>query len=137
VREGGGKIGLTKNIYLISFKYGALDMQQPTKVKFADYIFCFNEEKNKKLKFERGIGFEEIICILQAGLELDIVEHHNKIKYPNQKIFVVEKDNYIYAVPYVERDNQIFLKTIFPNRELREKYLNKRRSEKYECEKDT
>lgn len=99
-------------------------MQKIQEPKFADYIFYFDEEKNKKLKLERGIGFEEIISILQDGLELDIIGHHNKNKYSTQKIFVIEKNNYIYAVPYVENINkQIFLKTIFPNRKLRKKYL--------------
>lgn len=101
-------------------------MQLLQKSRFTDYIFCFNEEKDKKLKLERGIGFEEIISILQHGLELDIVEQHNKTKYLNQKIFIVEKNNYVYAVPYIERGNQIFLKTIFPNRKLQRKYLTKK-----------
>ncbi len=99
-------------------------MQKPQESKFADYVFYFDEEKNKKLKLERGISFEEIISILQDGLELDVIAHHNKNKYSNQKIFVVEKNSYIYAIPYVESsDKQIFLKTIFPNRKLRKKYL--------------
>lgn len=99
-------------------------MQKSQESGFSDYIFCFDEEKNKKLKLERGIGFEEIISILRDGLELDVISHHNKNKYSNQKIFVIEKNRYVYAVPYVESsDKQIFLKTIFPNRKLRKKYL--------------
>ena len=97
---------------------------EKSKFIFTDYIFCFDEEKNKKLKLERGIGFEEVINILQMGLELDVINHHNKSKYSNQKIFVVEKNNYVYAVPYVEDDDwRIFLKTIFPNRKLQKKYF--------------
>ena len=96
------------------------------KLDFTNHNFYFDEEKNKKLKSERGIGFEEVISILQMGLELDIISHYNKIKYLNQKIFVVGKNGYVYAVPYVESgDKQIFLKTIFPNRKLRAKYLTK------------
>jgi hypothetical protein len=104
-------------------------MPNPLKNKFTNYIFCFDEEKNQKLKVERGISFEEIIDILEKGGELDIIGHHNKNKYSNQKIFIVEKNNYVYAVPYIEdSDKRIFLKTIFPNRKLRKKYLQKKDS---------
>jgi hypothetical protein len=117
---------LTKDIYLIPFVAIALmsSVFKMRKYKFSDYVFCFDEEKNKKLKFERGIGFEEVIDILQNSLELDIIGHHNKTKYLNQRIFVVRKGNYVYAVPFVENsDKQIFLKTIFPNRKLQKKYV--------------
>jgi hypothetical protein len=39
---------------------------------------------------------------------------HNLDKYPNQKIFIVKVENYVYLVPFVETDVEVFLKTIIP-----------------------
>lgn len=86
--------------------------------------FNFDIVKNKKLLADRGIGFERVILELNADRELTIVEHPNKTKYLKQKMFIIEIENYIYAVPFVqEKENCFFLKTIFPSRKLTKKYL--------------
>ena len=33
-------------------------------------------------------------------------------------------ENYIYLCPFIENDNEIFLKTIYPSRKLTKIYLN-------------
>lgn len=71
----------------------------------------WNLEKNELLKAERGISFEEIALIIESGNILGIEENP---AYPNQKIYVLEIENYAYIVPFVE--NEIFLKTAFPSR---------------------
>lgn len=85
--------------------------------------FAWNEEKNRLLKQERGVCFEDVITVLNEGYPLDTLEHRNKKKYPNQRIFVVELSGYAYYVPFVEDDEKIFLKTIIPNRDATKKYL--------------
>jgi uncharacterized DUF497 family protein len=85
--------------------------------------FDWNVDKNDELIRERGISFEEIVfCIMHDGL-LDIIEHPNKENYPNQKIFIVNIDDYVYLVPFVEDEKIIFLKTIIPSRKMTKKYL--------------
>lgn len=80
--------------------------------------FDFNEEKNVLLFERRGITFYQIIEGIAAnGVLLDI-QHPNKGKFPNQRMFVVEYNNYTYCVPYVKNNNIYFLKTIFPNRKF-------------------
>ena len=55
---------------------------------------------------------------------IDIIDHPNGLKYPNQKIYIIDLNGYVYLVPFVRKDTQtIFLKTIFPNRKLTSKYL--------------
>ena len=54
---------------------------------------------------------------------LDTIEHPNADKYSNQKIFIVNIENYIYLVPFVESEESIFLKTIIPSRKMTKKYL--------------
>lgn len=92
--------------------------------------FFWDEEKNILLKKERGISFEMIKeCLDQKGF-LDLLDHSNVEKYPGQKIMLVEIDNYVYAIPYVETKKMIFLKTIFPSRKYTKKYLRGHFNEK-------
>ncbi|MAR89392.1 MAG: toxin [Pseudomonadales bacterium] len=83
----------------------------------------WNLDKNRKLVEDREISFEDVIVYLQQGDILDIVEHPNPDKYPNQRMFVLNIDDYVYLVPYVENREEIFLKTIIPSRKATKKYL--------------
>ncbi|MEA5534531.1 BrnT family toxin [Crocosphaera sp. XPORK-15E] len=85
--------------------------------------FNWNEDKNRQLQQERGITFDDIIKLIQQGNLLDVIQHYNADKYPNQKIFIVQLDSYVYLVPFVETDLEIFLKTIIPSRKMTKKYL--------------
>jgi uncharacterized DUF497 family protein len=76
----------------------------------------WNAEKNQELMETRGVSFEDVVFYLQQGALLDDLEHSNPEKYSNQRIFVLEIDEYVYLVPYVEDRNEIFLKTIIPSR---------------------
>ena len=86
--------------------------------------YDWNDEKNNIIKETRDISFEEIVLAISNGKILDIVEHPNKEKYPNQKMFIIEVRNYAYIVPFVEDDKKYFLKTIYPSREATKEYLN-------------
>lgn len=83
----------------------------------------FNSDKNIKLKQERDISFEEIIFYINNGGLLDTIEHPNKEKYAGQQFYVVDVDGYVYLVPFVENEEHIFLKTIFPSRKHTKQYL--------------
>ena len=86
-------------------------------------VFSWNNNKNALLKNERQICFEDILICIDAGYLLDILEHPNQEKYRGQKIFVVQVKEYVYLVPFVEDDHEIFLKTIIPSRKATRKYL--------------
>jgi uncharacterized DUF497 family protein len=66
-----------------------------------DALFRFDPEKNKTLKLERGISFEEIILFLENEQVLSVVAHPNSKKYPNQKMYIINISDYIYLVPFV------------------------------------
>ena len=85
--------------------------------------FSWNEDKNRRLKAERNISFEEIVFYIERGQLLDVVEHPNLEKYGGQRIFVVKVNDYAYLVPFVESEREIFLKTIIPSRKATRKYL--------------
>lgn len=88
--------------------------------------FDWSPEKNAILKAERQISFEDIVVAISEGKNLDILEHPNRKKYPHQKIFVVEINEYAYLVPFIEDETTIFLKTIIPSRKATRDYLIKR-----------
>lgn len=79
------------------------------------------------LKKQRGISFEEIVVCINEGKVLKVLEHPNKIKYPNQFIYAIEYKNYVYMVPFArnEKNQEIFFKTIYPSRTYTRKYLNR------------
>lgn len=87
--------------------------------------FAWDNDKNEKLKTERGVSFEEVVLSIDQGKILDIVENPNEESYRGQRIFIVEINDYAHLVPFVETDREIFLKTIIPSRKATRKYLRK------------
>jgi uncharacterized DUF497 family protein len=85
--------------------------------------FNWNEEKNRILKENRNISFEEIVAAISDGDLLDIIINPSN-NHKDQRCFVVGINDYTYLVPYVENEDEIFLKTIIPNRKYK-KLLNK------------
>jgi hypothetical protein len=87
--------------------------------------------KNQSLIKERSISFETIIYAIDKGCAIDVFDHPNPDKHPNQKIYAVNIDDYVYLVPYViEDDGALFLKTIIPSRKATKQYLRSRKHEK-------
>jgi len=86
-------------------------------------LFEWDNGKNKWLKQERGLSFEDVLFCLSNEYLLDTVPHPNKKDYPHQKMFIVNIDDHAYLVPFVETDEIIFLKTIIPSRKATRKYL--------------
>lgn len=85
--------------------------------------YDWNVAKNEELREGRNVTFEEVVfSIMHNGL-LDIIEHPNRNRYPNQSVFIVNIDNYIYLVPFVEDRHIVFLKTIIPSRKMTKTYL--------------
>ena len=80
------------------------------------------------LKVSRGICFEDVVFYIERGDILDDYLHPNQQEYPEQRIMVIAFNNYAYLVPYVENEEELFLKTIIPSRKATQRYLG----EKYE-----
>lgn len=85
-------------------------------------FYNWNPEKNATLKAERDISFEEIVFHIGNGDELDVYPHPNQLRYPGQMVSAVLVKDYVYLVPYIESENEIFLKTIIPSRKATKKY---------------
>lgn len=86
---------------------------------------AWDADKNEWLKAERGISFEEIMEAIMEGNTIAILRHKNIDRHPNQRLFVVNIDNYAYLIPFVEDDEKVFLKTIYPSRKYTKQYIEK------------
>ena len=92
------------------------------------YNFDYSKEKDFVLRETRGVGFDDVIEAIKKDDVLDNINHFDKKKYPNQRIYIVRIKDKVYAVPYVlDRARKVvFLKTIYPSRKLKKIYLKKR-----------
>jgi uncharacterized DUF497 family protein len=85
--------------------------------------FEWSDAKNLQLKQERGISIEEIVFVIEHGGLMDVIPH------PNQLVYVININNYIYLVPFVKDDTGArFLKTIIPSRKATKSYLEEKKT---------
>ena len=91
--------------------------------------FSWNPEKNEWLKIHRNISFEVVVLYIVEGGLLDILEHPNPERYRGQRIFLVNIDNYVYLVPFIETNDEIFLKTVIPSPKATRAYLRRNTNE--------
>lgn len=92
-------------------------------------VINWDNDKNRQLKKERSITFEQILVAIESGGMVDVLEHPNKEKYPDQVVILVRINDYVYAVPTVIKKGEFFLKTIYPSRKYTELYpAGKRRN---------
>ena len=82
----------------------------------------WNSEKNKLLKKERNISFEQIVYHLSQGDVWKISDHPDQENYPGQKIYFIIVEDYIYLVPHIIEAKYTFLKTIIPSRKATRNY---------------
>lgn len=86
--------------------------------------FEWSEEKNARLKSQRGVSFEAVLTAIGDGKILAEQTHPRTATYPNQRIIIVQIEDYAYVVPYVTKDETtLFLKTIIPSRKATRHYL--------------
>lgn len=94
-----------------------------------DKSFRWSQAKNERLKAERRVSFERVIRAIDDGGLLEVLEHPNPARYPNQRIMVVAFEGYAYFVPFVETAEYRFLETIIPSRNATRDYLQKGESD--------
>lgn len=79
----------------------------------------WDQKKNEILKIKRVISFEEVALLIESGQILGIEENPSR---PNQKIYILEINKYVFIVPFLEKENEIFLKKVFPSRKYTKLY---------------
>ena len=83
----------------------------------------WNYKKNDLLKAQSSISFEDAVFHILSGDILETIDHPNQEHYPEQQIHVITIEDYVYLVPFVESEDEVFLKTIIPSRKATKKYL--------------
>ena len=81
--------------------------------------FRFDPEKDRRLRSERGVGFLDAIEAIESGRILLDFPHPDHLRYPRQRVFVLDINGYAHCVPYVTDDESVFLKTVYPNRRFK------------------
>lgn len=97
---------LIYNVYHIEVKY-----------------FDWDDDKNDWLIKNRGISFEMCQAAIESNMVLDVI--CNNHPYAHQKKLIIEINEYVYVVPFVEDETKIFFKTMYPSRKNTKKYLLK------------
>ena len=72
--------------------------------------YAFDPQKNAWLIRERGLGFEHIIALIESSKLIEVLEHPNAERYPNQLLYEVDVDGYVHIVPVVRESRTLFLK---------------------------
>jgi hypothetical protein len=85
----------------------------------------WNDEKNDALRERHGFGFERVLVALSEGDLLEDRTHPNTGRYGHQRQLIVRIGSYAWIVPYVQTQDGIFLKTMFPSRKATRLYLEK------------
>jgi hypothetical protein len=80
-----------------------------------DWDYSFDPAKNAWLIHERGVSFEQIIALIEGGKLIQVLAHPNHARYPNQLLYEVDVEGYVYVVPVVREGRSLFLKTIYPS----------------------
>ena len=101
------------------------DFNPLKRFNFSKSHFKWDEGKNKKLILERNISFEEVIAAIENKKLVAILS----AKREHQELLLVNIRDYIFVVPFVKHGDEIFLKTIFPNRKMTKIYLGGQENE--------
>ncbi len=83
-------------------------------------VYRWDTEKNEKLIGDRGLSFEMITMAIEDGKLLDIIDHPTR---SNQQLYVVKIGDHAVVVPFIQTDDYVFLKTVYPSRKYTKKYL--------------
>lgn len=78
-------------------------------------IVKWDSMKDQRLKLLRKVGFQEIL----NSRYLDTAAHCSR---GNQQMMLFERLGYVWVVPFVEGEEEIFLKTLYPSRKYTKLY---------------
>ena len=82
----------------------------------------WDDEKDRKLRALRGIGFADVLDAIADGRLLVDEPHPRQDRYPGQRLLIVAVEGYACIVPYVRDEQGLFLKTIYPSRTAQRRF---------------
>lgn len=78
-------------------------------------IIRWDLEKAKLIKETRNIEFDRIAIMVEEKETLGVYSVPSR---PEQKMFALNYNDYIVCVPFVENEQEIFIKTAYRSRKL-------------------
>ena len=88
----------------------------------------WDEDKNRQLQIERELSFEAIVVAIEQGKLIDIIRNPSS-KHSSQNVLIVEIEDYLVLVPFVEDDEKLFLKTAFRSRKIMKAHRRRLKNE--------
>lgn len=88
-------------------------------------IFEFDLAKSALLRKTRGMGFEEIVVLIEEGRLLAILPHPNSNKHPEQEVYLVDVNGYVWVVPTIKNNGVVRLVTCYPSRKETKNFCGK------------
>lgn len=85
--------------------------------------YTWDDAKNEWLRLNRGLSFDDVVYHITHGGLLDDIQHPNHQLHPDQRLYVVLIDDYVYLVPFFRTGNTESLRTIYPSRKYTRAYL--------------
>jgi uncharacterized DUF497 family protein len=79
----------------------------------------WSEQKDRWLRENRGVSFQEISAAVLSGSLIEIMENPAR---RGQMAFVIRLHGYVWVVPFVTEGDTIFLKTAYPSRKMHKRY---------------
>ena len=79
----------------------------------------WSEDKDRWLRENRGVSFQEISTAVLSGNLIEIMENPAR---RGQMAFVIRLRGYVWVVPFVTEGDTIFLKTAYPSRKMHKRY---------------
>ena len=86
-------------------------------------IYSWDETKNRYLTLNRDMSFERILVALEEGDILQVLKNPNQYKYQDQKIYILNIDNYAWVAPFRDEAGRRILITAYPSRKFKDHYL--------------
>jgi len=83
----------------------------------------WNDDKAHAIQADKtrnNVSLHDCAVAIEEGRILDDLDHP---LLSHQRLFILEFNAYAYVVPYVETDEEIFLKTVYPSRKHTSIYL--------------
>lgn len=86
--------------------------------------YTWYDDKNERLKQERGLSFEDVVYHIEHGGLPAEVPHPNRDLHPGELLYIVRIGDYAYEVPFYRiGDVEIFM-TAYPSRKATRDYLH-------------
>ena len=84
--------------------------------------YAWSASKDAWLRENRKVAFKDVVAAIENGCLLADIPNPSS-NFPHQRAYVVRLVDYVVMVPYIRDQDGVFLKTIYPDRKMRRRFL--------------